>query len=91
MTLLDTAESHLSAQPLRVVDAISLGQQPMFTATIQPIVDASLTPTLDEPSSLSLIVIGVFTLVAYRGIFKQTAGQSAAKSTPLVNPRRRAA
>ena len=91
MTTHDLATMDLSIRPILPVDAISMARQPISAASVQPLFDAPRATSLDEPTSSTLMVIGMMTLVAYRGIVKRLGGQPAVRAAPLIKPRRRAA
>jgi hypothetical protein len=78
------------------LEAMTLPLCSQHAAVLQAWVPATGPNVLDEPSSLPLMLIGVATLAAYRGITKtfgvqRTAKPFARSRQATVKPRRRAA
>jgi hypothetical protein len=86
------ATLEISAYPSPAVDAFA---QPTFAGVAAPPAVRPFDPAvaLDEPSSLTLALIGVVSLACYRAIVHHVTKRSVAKPAPrqLVKPRRRAA
>ena len=93
MPSLDVTHLEFSSQSSPLVDVIATKQAPTSTATIEPAVVLRPRGRLDEPSSMTLALIGIVTLVAYRSVHKRIAAHVTPKpAVPrLVKPRRRAA
>jgi len=74
MTTLDMIVSDSSWQLARETDAALQTAQPASTMLAQPFIAPPRVMKLSEPSSLALVLIGMGTLVAYRGIHKRLTG-----------------
>lgn len=88
MTALDLAALDLSARPTPAVDAIAMADPTQSAIALWPHANVA-TPTIsiDEPSSLALALIGVVTLVAYRGVQARLAAMLASRTPrPATKP-----
>jgi hypothetical protein len=95
MSTLHPTAVELSDEPAGALEAMTLPSYSKHTATLEPWVPLKHPTTLDEPSSLMLMVVGVVTLAAYRGVYKALTGQGAAKNSKrsgrhMIKPRRAA-
>jgi hypothetical protein len=83
----------LSFEPTGPFEALAQQSSSKHTATIDPWAAEPQGYTPREPSSLALMLVGVATLAAYRGVVRALGGGKTAQPAgpPLIKPRRRAA
>lgn len=95
MSTLHPTVVELSVEPAGALEALTLPSYSMHTATLEPWTPLKHPTVLDEPSSQTLLLVGVVTLAAYRGVVKALAGQGNAKNAKrigrdMIKPRRAA-
>jgi hypothetical protein len=95
MSTLHPTAIELSVEPAGALEAILLPSYSQHTATLEPWAPLKHPTVLDEPSSITLMLVGVVTLAAYRGVLKALTGQGAAKTSKrigrdMIRPRRAA-
>lgn len=92
MTSIDLATLDMTAGAQGSVDVIGTNPYTASTMMLVPQVEARTQLPIQEPSSLTLALIGIGTLAAYRGIQKRVTRYVAPKAaTPrLIKPRRAA-
>lgn len=92
MTPLDMVSLGIAPGMQATPDVIGTGAHEFGTMAIVPVETTTTRVPINEPSSLTLALIGVGTLVVYRGIQKVVAERIAPKAAApkLIKPRRAA-
>jgi hypothetical protein len=83
----------LSLEPAGPLEAVALQGASKHAATIDPWAAEPHGFSPREPSTLALMLVGVATLAAYRGVVRTLGRGKTARpaNPPLIKPRRRAA
>jgi hypothetical protein len=89
MTPVELATLDMTPGAAGPVDFSGMDAHATSTMTLVPLVNARTQVPIQEPSSMTLALIGIVTLAAYRGIQKRVTRYVAPKATTpkLIKPR----